>query len=169
MDNHATQTFTQEQEADHPLQQAIAQLEQFRQGLYQFFSKRADTLMDLVDALAANTAARSPAELSLSPLFRREYSSVYDGIEHLFVISDPEKAAQEQQAQAQQLVRLIAGTLPEPQQRKFWLFGIDVTPIPRQFAATLEDRKYIHQPNTLQDAKLEQAIKANLEGLGYGG
>jgi hypothetical protein len=31
--------------------------------------------MDLVDALAGNTTARSPAELSLSALFRREYSS----------------------------------------------------------------------------------------------
>ena len=153
MDNNATQTFTQEQEAAHPLQQAIAQLEQFRQGLYQFFFKRADTLMDLVDALAGNTAARSPAELSLSQLFRRQYSSVYDGIENLFVASDPEKADAERKVQERQLVRLIAGTLPPPQARKFWLFGIDVTPIPRRFAATLADRKYIHQPNTLQGNK----------------
>jgi uncharacterized membrane-anchored protein YhcB (DUF1043 family) len=108
MDNNATQIFTHEQEAAHPLQQAIAQLEQFRQDLYQFFSKRADTLKDLVDALAGNTAARSPAELSLSQLFRRQYSSVYDGIENLFVASDPDKAAAERQAQECQLVRLAS-------------------------------------------------------------
>jgi len=153
MDNNSTQTFTQEQAAAQLLQQAIAQLEQFRQGLYQFFSKRADTLMDLVDALAGNTAARSPAELSLSSLFQREYSSVYDGIENLFVASGPEKAAAERQAHDRQLMRLVAGTLLPPQARKFWLFGIDVTPIPRRFAATLADRKYIHQPNTLQGNK----------------
>ena len=153
MDNNSIQSSSQEQEIAHKCQEAIAQLEQFRQAIYEFFPKRADTLMDLVDALAGNTDARSPAELSLSVLFRREYSSIYDGIENLSVVSDPEKAAQEQQAQAQQLVRLIAGTLPPPQQRKFWLFAIDVTPIPRRFAETLGDRKYIHQPNTLKGNK----------------
>ncbi len=153
MDNNSNQSSTFEQGIAHKFQESIAQLEKFRQDLYQYFSKRADTLMDLVDALAGNTAARSPAELSLSALFRREYSSVYDGIENLFVASDPEKAAEERQTQEQGLMRLIAGTLTQPKERKFWLFGIDVTPIPRRFAETLADRKYIHQPNTLQGNK----------------
>jgi hypothetical protein len=153
MDKNSSQPSTHEQEITHKLQGAVVQLEKFRKNLYQYFSNRADTLMDLVDALAGNTAARSPAELSLSVLFRREYSSVYDAIENLFVVSDPEKAAEERQTQEQELVRLIAGTLPQPQQRKFWLFGIDVTPIPRRFAETLADRKYIHQPNTLKGNK----------------
>ena len=153
MDKTPSQPSTHEQEIAHELQGAVAQLEKFRQDLYQYFSNRADTLIDLVDALAGNTAARSPAELSLSALFRREYSSVYDAIENLFVVSDPEKAAEERQTQEQELVRLIVGTLPQPQQRKFWLFGIDVTPIPRRFAETLADRKYIHQPNTLKGNK----------------
>ena len=39
--------------------------------------------MDLVDAIAANTTARSPVELSLSPLFAREYSALYKGIQEL--------------------------------------------------------------------------------------
>ena len=39
--------------------------------------------MDLVDAIAANTTARSPVELSLSPLFAREYSALYKGIQQL--------------------------------------------------------------------------------------
>lgn len=153
MDTHTPQLSTHEQELAHKLQEATAQLEKFRQALYQHFSNRADTLMDLVDALAGNTTARSPVELSLSPLFRREYSSVYDGIENLFVVSAPEKGADERRAQERQLVRLLAGTLPQPQQRKFWLFGIDVTPIPRRFAETLADRTYIHQPNTLKGNK----------------
>ena len=54
---------------------------QFRAKLYQSFNYRRDTVMDLVDALAANTTARSPVELSLSPLFRREYSALYKGIQ----------------------------------------------------------------------------------------
>jgi hypothetical protein len=85
--------------------------------------------------------------LSLSPQFRREYSSLYDGIENLFVSSEPEKAAGERREEEQQLVRLIAGNLSQP--HKYWLFGTDVTPIPRRFAETLPDRQYVHQPNTL--------------------
>ena len=153
MDKNAHQSSTHEQEIAHKIQEATAQLEQFRQGLYQHFSKRADALMDLVDTLAGNLTARSPVELSLGVQFRREYSSVYDGIENLFVVADPEKAAEERRAQEKRLAHLIAGTLPQPKQRKFWLFGVDVTPIPRRFAETLADRKYIHQPNTLQGNK----------------
>ena len=37
--------------------------------------------MDLVDAIAANTKASSPVELSLSSLFTREYSALYKGIQ----------------------------------------------------------------------------------------
>jgi hypothetical protein len=36
-----------------------SQLKQFRQEVYQNFNKRADTLMDLLDALSSNTAAHS--------------------------------------------------------------------------------------------------------------
>jgi hypothetical protein len=35
----------------------------------------------LVDALASDTQARSPVELSLSPAFRRQYAGVYDGLD----------------------------------------------------------------------------------------
>ena len=70
----------------------ITQLKQFRQQVYQSFSDRADALMDLVDELSSNTTARSVTELSLSPLFRREYSSLpvpavrpgYDTIDNFF-------------------------------------------------------------------------------------
>ena len=58
-------------------------MSQFRAKLYQSFNYRRDTVMDLVDAIAANTTARSPVELSLSPLFAREYSALYKGIQEL--------------------------------------------------------------------------------------
>ncbi len=35
------------------------EFEQFREKLYQSFNYRRDTIMDLVDAIAANTTARS--------------------------------------------------------------------------------------------------------------
>ncbi len=61
--------------------QSRQEFEQFRDKLYQSFNYRRDTVMDLVDAIAANTTARSPVELCLSPLFPREYSALYKGIQ----------------------------------------------------------------------------------------
>jgi hypothetical protein len=142
-----------EQSHEYIIAEAVAALQQFRQNLYNFFPHRADALMELVDALASNTRARSVVELSLSPLFRREYSSVYDAIEHFFVPAQPEQAAQEQRKHEQALLRLIAPFLPAPQQRRFWLFGTDVTYLSRRFAYTLADRTFVHQPNTIKGNK----------------
>jgi hypothetical protein len=142
-----------QQEADQNVAEAVAELQQFRQDLYNYFPYRADALMELMDALSSNTNARSVVELSLSPLFRREYSSVYDAIEHFFVPSKPETAIQEQRAHEQGLLSLIAPFLSTPQQRKYWLFGTDVTYLPRQFARTLAERTYVHCPNTIAGNK----------------
>jgi len=42
-------------------------LRQFRQEVYQNFNKRADTLMNLLDALSSNTTGQTVVELSLNP------------------------------------------------------------------------------------------------------
>lgn len=141
------------QSLDPIIAETVARLQQFRQNLYNFFPHRADAVMELIDALASNTSARSVVELSLSPLFRREYSSVYDAIEHFFVPSQPEKAAQERREHEQALLGLIVPFLPPPQQRRFWLFGADVTYLPRRFAHTLADRTFVHQPNPIRGNK----------------
>ena len=128
-------------------------LEQFRLDLYEALPYRRDTLFDLLDALSSNTTARSVVELSLSPFFRREYSSVTDGIDNFFQATSPEKEVEERREWEQTLLGVIAPCLPHPQERKFWLFGIDVTPQPRPFAKTLADRTYVYQPNTLKGNK----------------
>ena len=135
------------------IQETVSQLKQFRQALYESFDLRRDALMELIDALSSTPDARSVVELSLSPFFRRHYSSVHDAIAHLFLPSEPEGADEEQRAWEQKLMRLIARYLPEPQKRKFWLFGIDVVPIPRPFAQTLADRTFVHKPNTIKGNK----------------
>ncbi len=48
------------------------EFKQFRAKLDQSFNYRRDPVMNLVDAIAANTTARSSVELSWSPLFPRE-------------------------------------------------------------------------------------------------
>jgi len=135
------------------IQESISQLKQFRQELYEAFDLRRDALMELTDALSSTPNAQSVVELSLSPFFRRHYSSGSDAIACLFQPSELEKADAERRAFEQKWVRLIAPYLPEPQQRRFWLFGTDVVPIPRLFARTLADRTYVHQPNTVAGNK----------------
>jgi len=131
------------------IQESISQLEQFRQELYEAFDLRRDALMELIDALSSTPEARSVVELSLSPFFRRGYSSVHDAIAHFFQPSEAEKADEEWRVWEKKWVRLITTYLPGPRQRKFWLFGTDVVPIPRPFARTLPGRTYVYQPNTV--------------------
>jgi len=55
-------------------------LVQFRQRLYQNFTNRADTLMELVDALSSTSSARSVVEYCLAACFRRTYSTLYKAL-----------------------------------------------------------------------------------------
>jgi hypothetical protein len=118
----------------------IPDLEQFRQQLYQNFNNRADTLMELVDAICSNPRARSVVEYSLTPCFRRSYSTLF-------------KAINEMEWDELAPAYLLAPYLTQPGQRSFWLLGTDVTPQPRQFAHTLADRGMVYQPNTIKGNK----------------
>jgi DDE superfamily endonuclease len=129
------------------------QLVEFRQSLHQFFNNRADTLMDLVDALASNVSAQSVVQLSLSPHFRPDYSTLFRGIADYFRASDESMAASERREQERQIMRLIMPYLPPPRKRKFWLIGVDATPWRRQFAPTLADRGYVYYPNAIKGNK----------------
>jgi hypothetical protein len=134
-------------------QQTISQLQHFRQELYQLLPTRPDTLLDLVDALSGSPNARSVVELSLSPLFRRQYSSITDAIDEFSQASQPDRAAAERQAWNRDLARLIGRYLSTPQQQRFWLVGIDVVPVARPFARTLQDRGFVYQPNPVGSNK----------------
>ena len=116
------------------------ELTQFRQELYQNFNNRADTLMELVDAICSNPHARSVVEYSLTPCFRRSYSTLF-------------KALAEETWAEQKHLRTLAPYLPKPKDRPFWLLGVDVTPQPRPFAKTLSDRGMVYQPNTVAGNK----------------
>ena len=51
------------------------------------------------------------------------------------------------------LLSAIVPYLPSPQKPAFWLFGVDVTSQPRQFARTLEDRGFVYHPNAIKGNK----------------
>ena len=89
--NNDTRVPKKQEIEDETIKEAKALLLEFRENLYSFFPHRADALMDLIDAAASNTTARSVVGLSLSPFFRREYSSIFDVIKNFFVPSKPEK------------------------------------------------------------------------------
>ncbi len=83
-----------------------AQFQQFRYNLYNCFKHRQDTLIDLLDSITSNSNARSTAELSLNPLFRRNYSALYKAVENFFQPSSVNRAFQEQQElEKQRLLR----------------------------------------------------------------
>lgn len=118
------------------IQEHQNKFQQFRQELYQNFNKRADTALELLDALCGFPAAASPVQLTLSPEFRRTYTALY-------------KAVDETNWQEISLPKLVADTVPRPQQYPFWLFVVDVTPQSRPFAETLADRGFVHYPNPI--------------------
>jgi hypothetical protein len=122
------------------IEKSTTELEQFRHTLYQNFNNRADSLMELVDALCSTPAAQSAAELSLAAAFRRSDSALYKAIDAF-------------EWQATQLAALLPPYLPKPQVRPFWLLGVDVTPQPHPFAATLQDRGMVYQPNQIKGNK----------------
>lgn len=49
----------------------------FREQLYNPFGHRVESAMDLLDALYSNDHAPSVAKLSLNPLFKRDYTSLF--------------------------------------------------------------------------------------------
>lgn len=110
------------------------QFVQFREQVYQNFTKRADSAMELLDALCSMPNARSVVELTLSPHFTHQYPSIYKAI----------AAAGWEDID---LPKLIGEYLAPPEERGYWLFGVDGTPQKRQFAYTLSDRGYVYYPN----------------------
>ncbi len=93
-------------------QKLIKQLTQFRQDLYDCFDARQDTVMDLLDALASNISARTPVELSLNPLFRRDYSALYKAIAEAFSTDPWEEDDSSPSDSVEQLLTALAQVIP---------------------------------------------------------
>ena len=120
----------------------------WRSNLFQGLKARKETIIELLDALSSNQQAQSVVELSLNPLFRRDYNSLYRGIqEFLPTKTDPHYAKR-----IETLFSAVSRTIP-PTSRHFNLFGIDTTPYPRPFTKTLADKTFIHYPNPIKGNK----------------
>lgn len=107
------------------------ELIEFRQRIYdEVLGSRRDAQFELLDALAGSGPVRSLAELSLSPLFRRNWSSLYAALED----GRLDEAA---------LGTLLVDQLPKAGHP---VFPLDGTAWPRPDSPTLPDRQYLHSP-----------------------
>jgi hypothetical protein len=106
----------------------------FRDGLYLCFERAGDALLDLADALLSETASKSLPELSLSPLFRRQWPSLY-------------AVLQDAKIHREHLRRLFAAFAPLPEAGQRLVVGLDASPIARPHSQTARDRTHVHAPN----------------------
>ena len=135
------------------------ELQSFRKQLYNQFEHRADSAMDLLDALCSNNHAPSVVHLSLNPLFRAGYSALFKTIGECLPSDSSEKDKlptgdiARPKGEQFQFLDLIAQVVPSPKKRHFLLMGQDCTTIGRPFAKTLDDRGIVHQPTVIKGNK----------------
>jgi hypothetical protein len=111
----------------------VTQLQQFRQAIYKNLCTAQDATFELMDALLLTRKAQSLADLSLSCVFRRQWSSVYE-------------ALQDTRPDREQLMKLYIAQI-EPSE-PIVLAG-DHTSWSRPYAKTLQERTYEHSPSQL--------------------
>jgi hypothetical protein len=102
---------------------------EFRQGIYEHgLTKARDAQFELLDALLLSPPIRSFPELSLSPVFRRDWPSAYVAIE---------QGQQDQEWLESWFVRQIP-------KEGIQVFPLDGTDWPHPQARVLADRQYVH-------------------------
>ena len=108
-----------------------AKLEEFRQAAHNYLGRAHDVTFELTDAILLTRNAYSLADLSLSPVFRRKWPSIYEALE-------------DSRPQRQKLMKLYINQIP--QQGRIILAG-DHTAWARPNAVTLKDRTMEHYCN----------------------
>lgn len=105
---------------------------QFRQETYSILGKAKDATFELMDSVMTTRNVSCLAELSLSPLFRRKWSSTYEAIQD----SRPNRN------------KLMKRYIQEIPSSEYVLLAIDHTAWGRRGAKTLQDRTYEHQASS---------------------
>ncbi len=136
-----------------PATENLNKLIAFRQAVYQTLGPARDALFELTDAVLLTPApqSRALAALSLNPVFRRQWPSVYEALQD----GHPNRSAL-----LRQYARYLDGPCPastgaRPQtgaSGRLLLAG-DHTAWPRLAARTLRERTIEHQPNPVPGAK----------------
>jgi hypothetical protein len=114
-----------------------ARLEEFRQVAYKYLGRAKDATFELTDAILLTRNVYSLADLSLSPVFRRKWPSIYE-------------ALQDSRPQRQKLMQLYIKQIP-PEGRP--LLAGDHTNWSRPDAVTLQERTYEHSGTSIAGNK----------------
>ena len=104
-------------------------IQQFRKTVYQSIVRRADAILDLVDALTVAGHVDSPVALSEEAPFRRKFSSIFDTL-------------QQGEFDFDRLLQTLYEYQPPNSEELAGceVYGLDCTPNERLKAETLEDR-----------------------------
>lgn len=105
------------------------EISEFRKAVYQRLRRRADTLLDLIDALTVAGHVSSPVALSEQKPFRRKFGSVYDGLEN-------------GEMDIGEILSLLPDCVPEASETiaGYKLYAVDATANEHEQAETLPDR-----------------------------
>ena len=145
------------------IQSCIDSARTFQKKLLNRFSSRSYTALQLVEALAHASAPTSVVELSQETPFQRSYSTINKvlnefGAGSLVTIKVNEGGRVKTVKSIDSTLfskitrpfsTLFHEMLPQEVYRKFCLFALDVTSVPRIHAHTLDDRSYVHQANQI--------------------
>jgi hypothetical protein len=110
----------------------LAKLKAFRQAAYNHLGKANDATFELTDAVLLTRNAYSLADLSLCPVFRRRWPSIYE-------------ALQDSRPQRQKLMKLYIEQMASSVRP---VLAGDHTIWPRPEAVTLQERTIEHQATT---------------------
>lgn len=113
----------------------VASLRAFRARLHASFNKRADALFELADAILTAGSIPSPPHLSLTPVHRRGWGSLYAALS---------KGRIEERA-----VRGLLARYPmvHDDKDRTPVYAVDVTPWPRCDAEASPERGYYYHPS----------------------
>ena len=114
-----------------------ARLEEFRQAAYKYLGRAHDATFELTDAILLTRNVYCLAELSLSPVFRRKWPSIYE-------------ALQDSRPQRQKLMQLYIKQIPAEERP---LLAGDHTNWSRPDAVTLQERTYEHSGTSIAGNK----------------
>ncbi len=111
----------------------LEKLKKFRQEAYHLLGPAKDATFELMDAVLLSRSVYSFAELSLSPVFRRRWPSLYESLED----SRPSR---------HKLMKLY---IKHVRSEERVILAGDHTPWTRREAVTLKDRTYEHGANVI--------------------
>ena len=114
-----------------------ARLEEFRQVAYEYLGRAKDATFELTDAILLTRNVYSLADLSLSPVFRRKWPSIYE-------------ALQDSRPQRQKLMQLYIKQMPLVERP---LLAGDHTSWSRPDAVTLQERTFEHSGTSIAGDK----------------